>query len=229
MITRRWLGRLDSPIRAIRWRIIVLINRQGRPGIALRTPLQDEPRIANRPFTFRFRRGKIVVQGSTIKPGVSRHKAKVSAMAAPTPLTWALYQSRSDRIQLDIAADLEQIGVPAHPFSVKSTLENVSNAPVFSIGCLGIDAIDMSHDKGKIRLTCADHQMIVIAHQAVSDGAGVVTLHGVANDTKEHPAIALVFENDLPSVTSASDVVSPIFDKRTQLSCQPCGPTLSDK
>jgi hypothetical protein len=60
-----------------------------------------------------------------------------------------------------------------------------------AIEALGIDAVELSHPFGQVRVRRLHEQVIVVAHQTVGVTPPVEALANIGEQTQEHPPVAV--------------------------------------
>jgi hypothetical protein len=72
-------------------------------------------------------------------------------------------RSRSNRIEVDIAANLQQVSIPVNQDRLESALQHVPNQGVPAIESLRVHAIDVPHQARQVGSSCLHDDMVVIS------------------------------------------------------------------
>ena len=79
------------------------------------------------------------------------------------------HPARANRVEVNIAADFEQISITINQYALEPPLKQVAHLVVPPVIGLRIDAIDLAHQARKIGATRVNHEMIMIVHQAIGE------------------------------------------------------------
>ena len=78
------------------------------------------------------------------------------------------------------------------------------------------DAVDVPHQPRQVGLAGLDHQVVVVAHQAVSEHLGVEPIHCLGDHRQMTQAILVVAVNRLTPVAARGDVVDGVGELDAQ-------------
>lgn len=81
------------------------------------------------------------------------------------------------------------------------------NFGVATVVSLRIDPVDEMHQCRQIRLARMQHQMIVIAHQAKSQCAGIKTHECQSDHIDKRLTVDIIIKNGFAPVTTRGDVI----------------------
>ena len=113
----------------------------------------------------------------------------------------------SNRVEHDIAAELQQIALAVHDDCFEPTLQHVADPTVMAIEGLGVDPVELAHGPRQIGVGRLYNQVKVVVHQAI----GVQQQMKPSNDARQHieePLPVLVIHEDvLPGVAARGDMV----------------------
>ncbi len=87
------------------------------------------------------------------------------------------------------------------------TLENVTSALVSSVESLRVDAVQMAHAFGKVRVRSFGEDMVMVVHQAISVDNPVESLSAVVEYIEKQLAIFFVFIDGFANLTPRCNVV----------------------
>jgi len=90
-------------------------------------------------------------------------------VARPAPVIEAGADSGRERVANDVADGSEQVSVLLHKARAEAPLEEVAVAAVATVERLGVDAIQLPHGAGEVRVRRLDEQVIVVVHQTVGE------------------------------------------------------------
>lgn len=82
-----------------------------------------------------------------------------------------LHHAGAHRIQVNVAAHLQQIGILINQNRLESTLKQMPHLAVAPVIRLGVDAVDVAHQHGQVRATGMQNQVVMVIHQAIGQGA----------------------------------------------------------
>jgi len=128
-------------------------------------------------------------------------------IAAPRPIARRAHHPCSHRIENHVARQLQQVGVLLHQDRLVSSLKDMAGALVDAIEPLGIDAVELTHALGQIRIWRLHQKVVVIRHQAVGVYSPVVAFPDGGNYIKEHLPVSIGEEDRLAPVSAAGQVV----------------------
>ena len=72
---------------------------------------------------------------------------------------------------------------------------------------LGVDAVKLSHAKGKVAVGRFDQKMVVVGHEAVRMAQPVITLVDVLKGVEEILAVPVVFEDGLLFIAARGNMI----------------------
>lgn len=90
---------------------------------------------------------------------------------------------------------------------------------VAAVEVLRVHAVEVPHQARQIGLPRAQHEVVVVAHQAIGEHLGVEALHGPPHDLQQTLAIAVVGEDRLAPVAARSDVVDGTLELDAKRAC----------
>src|SRR5262245_27159302 len=96
-------------------------------------------------------------------------EATVCPEAAPRPVRRLCADSRSNRVERDIAVRLEQVRFANDVRRRESAAEEVSAPFVLPVEPLRVSPAKVLHTGGEVRLLCVNHEVEVGAHQAIGE------------------------------------------------------------
>jgi len=126
---------------------------------------------------------------------------------APFPLFGRLYHTGPYWVEDDIPCQLQQISVCIDQYRLVSALKQMTAAPVASIRCLGIDAVELPHAPGQISIRCFYQEMIMVRHLAIGVTDPVPVFNHPTQQVQKHDSIFVILVNRLPPVAPRSDVI----------------------
>ena len=129
------------------------------------------------------------------------------AVARPGPVRRRQHQARGHRVALDIAAQRQQIGVAVDKDGLEAALEHNSHQSMAAVEASQVDPVELAHNQRQIRLARVQHQVVVVAHQAVGQNLGVKAVHGLGQDAQEGFAVFVVLEDRTAPIAPCRDVV----------------------
>ena len=83
----------------------------------------------------------------------------------------------------------------------------MSDFIVPAIEGLGVDAVDVTHQQGEIGLPGVQHEVVVVAHQAIGQGFGVEAGQRLRHDLQQAVAILAIGKDVFAPVTTRGDVI----------------------
>jgi hypothetical protein len=128
----------------------------------------------------------------------------------PRPVPRRCHHAGPHRVQVDVAAHFQQVGVAVHQNGLETALEDMAHLAVAAVHALGENAVDVPHQRREIGLPRAQHQVVVIAHQAVGQRAGVEAVEGLGEQVEEESPVVVVQEDRLLPVATGGDVVDGV-------------------
>lgn len=97
----------------------------------------------------------------------------VYPVAAPWPIPRMLDPVGPHRAQVDVTTRFQKVGIANHHDGVKPPLKQMADLPVPPDEGLRVHDIDMPHQPRRTGLLCLQHEVVVIAHQAIGKQDGV--------------------------------------------------------
>ena len=79
-----------------------------------------------------------------------------------------------------------------------------------------VDAVQVPHQPRQVGLPRVQHEVIVIAHQAVRQHLGVETVHRLPDQRQQRAPVVIIDEDRLAPVAARSDVVDRAGEFDTQ-------------
>jgi len=73
-------------------------------------------------------------------------------------------------VEIQVAADFQQISLSVHQDCLEAPLEQVIYPVAAAVVGLGVDPVDVAHQQGHIPLPGVQHEVVVVGHQAVGQG-----------------------------------------------------------
>lgn len=134
------------------------------------------------------------------------------SIAAPAPLTWLAAESRSNRVEGDVARDLEEVRVVLDQDGVEASLEEVPAGRMDVVESLRVSAVEALHANREISIPRLDEKVVVVWHQTVGMAAPAEPGGHVADHRQEPAVVAIVNEDGLLPVAPGSHVVQAAGD-----------------
>jgi hypothetical protein len=138
------------------------------------------------------------------------------SIAAPRPRSSCIHHARSNRIEHNITTQLLQVVFLFHKEALKSALQHVPHTVVTAIEPLCVGAVESFQASTEIGLWRFDHEMIVIAHQAISVASPMLLRDFPTEQADELPPICVIYEDGLLCVAAGGDVVEGASEFETQ-------------
>ena len=73
---------------------------------------------------------------------------------------------------------------------------------VAAVVCLGVNAVDVLHQAGKIASPCLDDQVVMVSHETVGQYHGVEPHHCLRDHSQEGIAIRVILEDGFASIST---------------------------
>ena len=137
-----------------------------------------------------------------VQPGRAGRPARERGVAAPRPIGRFRHQPRPHRVQLHIAAHLQQIAVAVHQHRLEPPLKQVAHLAVALVEALREHPVDVPHKQRQIRQPRLDHEVVVVAHQAPSQRAGVKPVQPRAQHVQQSPPVHVIHKDRLPPIAA---------------------------
>jgi len=103
--------------------------------------------------------------------------------------------------------DFQQISIPVHQDRLEAPLEQVTHLLVSTVVGLGVDPVDVAHQQGEIALPGVQHEVVVVAHQAVGQGLGIEARECLRYDLQHTLPVQVIDEDVLAPVATGGDVI----------------------
>jgi hypothetical protein len=100
-----------------------------------------------------------------------------------------------------------------------TALVKVAHPVVPSIESLGVNTVQMGHERGQVDIRGFDDKVVMIVHQYPGMANDLVQFDGFRQDPQEKPPILVVTDDLLPFVPTARYVIQGIFIKDPFGSC----------
>jgi hypothetical protein len=130
-------------------------------------------------------------------------------IAAPRPVARLRDHRGAHGIEHHIARQLQQIGIPLHQDGLEPTLEEMTHQPMAAIARLGVDAVELTHPLGEVRIGRLDDEVIVVGHLAPGVAAPVETAAHLAQHDEPVRAVLIVAIDRLAPITARGHMVQP--------------------
>ena len=85
-----------------------------------------------------------------------------------------------------------------------------------AVEALGVNAVDVTHHSRQVGLARMQHQMVVVAHQAVREQFSIEALERQGQHIKMQHAIFVVAINRLSAVTTRRDVMDRTWERESK-------------
>src|SRR2546430_2267625 len=129
------------------------------------------------------------------------------SVTAPFPLPRMTDRLGSDRIEHNITTHLQKVAVLLNENSFKPPLEDMANAAVSLVKCLGINTIELPHSLRQVSIRCFNHQVIVVVHQAIAVANPVEPLGDPSQSVQKQFSVAIDLEDRFAIISAGGDVV----------------------
>ena len=131
----------------------------------------------------------------------------VGAVAAPRPIGWVAHHAGAQGIQINVAADFEQIGVLVDQNTLEPPLKKVADLVVAAVIGLGVNAVEALHQPREVGLPCMGDEVIVVVHQAISQHGGIEAIHRLANHGEKTAPILVILEDSFAPIATRGHVI----------------------
>ena len=145
--------------------------------------------------------------------------ADIRTGAAPSIVPSCHHDTRTHRIEMDVAAEFHQVRVSLHQRRLVTPLQQVADTVMRTIERLRVSAIELAHGAAEIRLQCLDEEMVVIVHQNVRVQQEAVLPDGVGQHRQEAVTIGIATEDRLTLVAARGDVVEGAGELDSERAC----------
>ena len=112
-----------------------------------------------------------------------------------------------DRVQDDVAGQLEEVRFALDEDSLEAPLEHVADPIVPAVESLRVLPVQAPHASGQVRLGGLDEQVEVVRHQAVAVAVPVVGVDDLAQPVEEGVPIPVVEEDGFARIAPGGQVV----------------------
>jgi hypothetical protein len=128
-------------------------------------------------------------------------------MATVRVVVGVRHEASSDRIQVNVADEGEEVFVRRAAKGFVATLEDVAHLPVPTIETLRVGLLEALHESGEWRFRGADDQVEVVGHEAVR-----IERHRVSRAIRGEPieiglVVAMIKEDRLAAIAAGDDVI----------------------
>jgi hypothetical protein len=128
-------------------------------------------------------------------------------VATPTPFAGMTCEPGPNRVEHDVAGQLEQMRVALDQLVVKAALEEVATGVVAPVEPFRIHAVQPVHATGDVWLRRLDEEVIVIRHQAIRMAYPSEEVDHLLHQLNEAEPVAGVDEDLLLAVPARNDVI----------------------
>ena len=142
-----------------------------------------------------------------VQPAGYQRQPDVRAVAAPRPVGRLGHDAGAHRVQFDIAAQRQQIAFAVHHDGVEAPLEHMPHANVAAVERLRVHAVQVPHEARQVRLPRLQHQVIVVAHQAIGQHAGIEAVDSSPQNRQQPMAVGVVGEDLFAPVATRRHVI----------------------
>lgn len=118
----------------------------------------------------------------------------------------------TNRVEDDVAGDAERIRVLLDQPCLEAALDRVADPAVPPIETARVDAVQLPHPEREVRAVRLDHEVKVVAHQAVRVADPAVPLDDLREAGQQPATIAIVAEDRRPLVPARVDVVEGVLE-----------------
>lgn len=149
------------------------------------------------------------------------------AEPAPAPVATVRAEADANRVRPNVVADSREVGLVLDRLRLEPALKEVSGASVAVVegGC--VEAVQPFHPIGERGLPALDHEVEVVAHQAVGMAAPTKPLDRADEERHEQQPVVVVHEDRAPVDAARGDVPEAVPEGRAQRSCH--APTVRDR
>lgn len=117
------------------------------------------------------------------------------------------HEARRHGVALDVAAQRQQVGVAIDRDRLVAALEQVADQAVALVEALRVDAVEVPHQARQVALARVQHEVVVVAHQAVRQHLGVEAVERMLEHGQVLDAVGVIAVDRLAAVTARGDVV----------------------
>jgi hypothetical protein len=95
-----------------------------------------------------------------------------------------------------------QARVAVHQDGLEAALKEMSDQAVAPVEALRVDPVDLAHQARQVGPPRVQHQMEMVAHQAIGQHLRVETLHRVGDDRQLHGPVFVVAIDPLAAIAA---------------------------
>lgn len=136
-----------------------------------------------------------------------RFKASQRTVTAPSPVGRSSHEVRFYRIHHDVPADFAKVIFFLHNSRMEASLQKVAGVLMAAIPPLRVAAVETLHSRRQVGPYDAQHQVIVIVHQTVSEARDVVTFVRLLKEFEKSQAVHVVTVDRHAPVASGRHVI----------------------
>ena len=140
-------------------------------------------------------------------------------VATPRPCGSLSASARANRVQCEVADQLEDMGIGLDQHRVVSPLEAMSGLAVASIEMLRIAGIQPLHASSEIWIESPHEQVVVRRHEHEAVACPFVSCNDFIEEFQELTSISVVAEDRLTSYAASHDVVRGAGQLETRRTC----------
>jgi hypothetical protein len=144
--------------------------------------------------------------------GMPRPRARASL----TTLTPPALSECERRVEFHISAHLPVDRHPGQQNGLETALEQMSHLAVAAVECLLNHTVEVAHHPRQVRAARVQHEVIVIAHQAIGEHLHVKALHTLLQHAEQRSTVAVDLEDRLAPVAARCEVVDRIRELDAQ-------------
>lgn len=128
-------------------------------------------------------------------------------ITAPGPVSRLRDHVGANGVEVDVAADFQQIRIAVHQDGLEAALKKMAHLAMAPVVRLSVDAIDVPHQHGQVRPSRVQNQVVMVAHKAIGQCTGIEAVQCGADDLQKRLPVRVIIEYRLTPVTPRSDVV----------------------
>jgi hypothetical protein len=157
---------------------------------------------------------KLAQHPGRAEAGMRLCSASCGQVAGPCVVLRLLYHPGADGIKHDVAAYFQKVAVLLDEDGFVPSLQQMARPSVAPVKELDVDTVQLAHANRQVAIWGFDHEMIVIAHEAVGVADPVVPLIHMLEGVQKIQLVLVVLEDELVLVATESDMVdcAGIFD-----------------
>lgn len=142
-----------------------------------------------------------------VQPGKPGPGVQIVARAGPAPVAGLGHHPGADRVEMDVGAEVEPVGVVIDQDGVVSALEDVAVPSVSAVAGPGVIGAQPLQGQVKVGLRGAEEEMIMVVHQAESEDFKPETIGGSAQERQEKHSVLVIGHDGLVVVAPGGDMV----------------------